>query len=126
MPVQYLLGISCIVLGVFIDDWLFRGDEFTISPTTNAHNDSVIDIPQWAPVPKTQMILLICSFTFTIFLAATQDIAVDGWAISLLSRENVGLFSISYPFCPFMILPLGHGASPWSSPPGTEDISQTI
>lgn len=27
------------------------------------------------------------------FLAATQDIAVDGWALTMLSRENVGYAS---------------------------------
>jgi len=32
-------------------------------------------------------------FTFICFCAATQDIAVDGWALTLLSRENVGLAS---------------------------------
>ena len=29
-------------------------------------------------------------FAVLVMLAATQDIAVDGWALTLLSRENVG------------------------------------
>ena len=29
-------------------------------------------------------------FFFLVLLAATQDIAVDGWALTLLSRRNIG------------------------------------
>ena len=29
-------------------------------------------------------------FFFLVLLAATQDIAVDGWALTLLSRHNIG------------------------------------
>ena len=32
-------------------------------------------------------------FFFLNFLAATQDIAVDGWALTMLKRENVGYAS---------------------------------
>ena len=35
------------------------------------------------------MFLFICFFIFY-FLAATQDIAVDGWALTLLSEKNKG------------------------------------
>ena len=33
-------------------------------------------------------------FFFLVLLAATQDIAVDGWALTLLSRHNIGCDSI--------------------------------
>ncbi len=33
-------------------------------------------------------------FIFLYFLMATQDIAVDGWALTMLSRENVGMASM--------------------------------
>ena len=33
-------------------------------------------------------------FMFLYFLMATQDIAVDGWALTMLSRHNVGYASI--------------------------------
>ena len=33
-------------------------------------------------------------FLFLYFLMATQDIVVDGWALTMLSRENVGYASI--------------------------------
>ena len=88
---QYCLGISCIILGFFIEDWLFPDVPFSFTPTkTQKANETLPDIPQWPPVPQLEMFWLICCFTVTTFLAATQDIAVDGWAISLLSRENIG------------------------------------
>lgn len=37
-----------------------------------------------------QMVLLTSVFFVLWFLAATQDIAVDGWALTMLKRENVG------------------------------------
>lgn len=37
-----------------------------------------------------QMFLLTAVFFVLWFLAATQDIAVDGWALTMLKRENVG------------------------------------
>ncbi|RNA12214.1 acetyl-coenzyme A transporter 1 [Brachionus plicatilis] len=38
---------------------------------------------------KTDVVILTGIFTIFTFLAATQDIALDGWAISMLSKENV-------------------------------------
>ena len=39
------------------------------------------------------ILFLTAIFFFLNFLAATQDIAVDGWALTMLSRENVGYAS---------------------------------
>ena len=43
-----------------------------------------------------QVNLLTCVFFALSFLAATQDIAVDGWALTILSRylflENIPIF----------------------------------
>ena len=37
-------------------------------------------------------------FFVLVLLAATQDIAVDGWALTLLSRKNVGCGpAVGYP-----------------------------
>lgn len=36
---------------------------------------------------------LTISFFILNFCAATQDIAVDGWALTMLSKKNVGLAS---------------------------------
>ena len=39
------------------------------------------------------VVALTVTFFLFEFLAATQDIAVDGWALTMLSRENVGYAS---------------------------------
>ncbi|CAH0691819.1 unnamed protein product [Spodoptera exigua] len=66
VPVQYLIGIVMIIMSYSVTDWL--GDD---------------DIPP-------SMTILTISFLFLNFLAATQDIAVDGWALTMLKRCNVG------------------------------------
>ncbi|KAI8438034.1 hypothetical protein MSG28_010686 [Choristoneura fumiferana] len=66
VPVQYLIGIVMIIMSSSITDWLGSDDK--------------------AP----SMMLLTISFLFLNFLAATQDIAVDGWALTMLKRCNVG------------------------------------
>ncbi|XP_050525715.1 acetyl-coenzyme A transporter 1-like isoform X2 [Daktulosphaira vitifoliae] len=43
---------------------------------------------------KPQVNMLAFIFVVLNFLAATQDIAVDGWALSLLKKENVGYASM--------------------------------
>lgn len=66
VPVQYLIGIVMIIMSYSITSWL-GSDE--IAPS---------------------MTVLTISFLFLNFLAATQDIAVDGWALTMLKRCNVG------------------------------------
>ncbi|XP_041978909.1 acetyl-coenzyme A transporter 1 [Aricia agestis] len=66
VPVQYLIGIFMIIMSYCIMDWLGSKDE--------------------AP----SMTILTISFLILNFLAATQDIAVDGWALTMLKRCNVG------------------------------------
>jgi len=41
-------------------------------------------------VEKPEIKSLTCLFFFLYFLCATQDIAVDGWALAILRKENVG------------------------------------
>lgn len=62
VPVQYLIGIVMIIMSSSVTSWLGSNDE--------------------AP----SMSILIISFLFLNFLAATQDIAVDGWALTMLKR----------------------------------------
>ncbi|KAG9338742.1 hypothetical protein JZ751_025411 [Albula glossodonta] len=70
VPTQYLLGFFMLYLSVTVDS-LLEGD---------GH--------------KGPDILTITAVFFMLeFLAATQDIAVDGWALTMLSRENVGYAS---------------------------------
>ncbi|KAM3965162.1 acetyl-coenzyme A transporter 1 [Aphomia sociella] len=66
VPVQYLIGVVMIIMSSSVTDWL--GSE------------------SQAP----SMMILTISFLFLNFLAATQDIAVDGWALTMLKRCNVG------------------------------------
>ncbi|CAF0971281.1 unnamed protein product [Brachionus calyciflorus] len=69
IPIQYILGAFMIIFSGYIKDLLNEkpGD-------FQSHHD----------------IYMITGifFMFT-FLAATQDIAVDGWALTMLSKENV-------------------------------------
>ncbi|KAK7067304.1 hypothetical protein SK128_003163 [Halocaridina rubra] len=67
VPAQYLIGIFMLILSANIDNLL--GLESSKSPD----------------------VIIITTIFFALnFLAATQDIAVDGWALTILSRENVG------------------------------------
>ncbi|XP_067898321.1 acetyl-coenzyme A transporter 1 [Heterodontus francisci] len=70
VPTQYFLGLFMLCLSFEVDA-LLKSDEHT-SPN---------------------IIKLTVVFFMFGFLAATQDIAVDGWALTMLSKENVGLAS---------------------------------
>ncbi|KAJ3256946.1 hypothetical protein HK103_005064 [Boothiomyces macroporosus] len=61
LPIQFILGICLVFVGYHIDE-LLEGD-----------------------IPVTMIAVV---FTIMVFLCATQDIAVDGWALSLLTDEN--------------------------------------
>ncbi|KAJ8357825.1 hypothetical protein SKAU_G00206190 [Synaphobranchus kaupii] len=70
VPTQYLLGLFMLYLSATAES-LLEGD--------GRHGPDVFAIT---------------ALFFTLsFLAATQDIAVDGWALTMLSRENVGYAS---------------------------------
>ncbi|KAM8853317.1 acetyl-coenzyme A transporter 1 [Synchiropus picturatus] len=68
VPTQYLLGLFMLYLSVRVDALL-----------------------QSEGGPN--VVALTAVFFMLAFLAATQDIAVDGWALTMLSRENVGYAS---------------------------------
>lgn len=66
IPTQYLLGAFMLLLSRYVTQWLgTNGSEPNIG------------------------ILTVLFFSLN-FLAATQDIAVDGWALTMLRKENVG------------------------------------
>ncbi|KAJ9577036.1 hypothetical protein L9F63_006384, partial [Diploptera punctata] len=69
IPTQYLIGLFMIFLSSKVEYWL--GVEASDVHTPSIH------------------ILTFCFFCLN-FLAATQDIAVDGWALTMLHRRNVG------------------------------------
>ncbi|XP_074535367.1 acetyl-coenzyme A transporter 1 [Halichoeres trimaculatus] len=68
VPTQYLLGLFMLYLSMSVDQLL-----------------------QSEGGPK--VVTLTAVFFMLAFLAATQDIAVDGWALTMLSRQNVGYAS---------------------------------
>ncbi|XP_027219891.2 acetyl-coenzyme A transporter 1 [Penaeus vannamei] len=67
VPAQYLIGFFMLILSSNINTLLGEGS---------------------AEAPNVTIITAV--FFALNFLAATQDIAVDGWALTILSRENVG------------------------------------
>uniref|UniRef100_A0A183B9V3 Acetyl-coenzyme A transporter 1 n=1 Tax=Echinostoma caproni TaxID=27848 RepID=A0A183B9V3_9TREM len=76
IPVQYAIGIDLLVLASHVDHWFGRDPNNPWGPmgVTNP-----VDIAQ-----------LTASFFGLTMLAATQDIAVDGWALTMLSKRNLG------------------------------------
>ncbi|XP_052007995.1 acetyl-coenzyme A transporter 1 [Xyrauchen texanus] len=70
VPTQYLLGLFMLYLSFKVN---------TMLQTDGQKGPDVIT--------------LTAVFFILAFLAATQDIAVDGWALTMLSRENVGYAS---------------------------------
>ncbi|BFZ64539.1 hypothetical protein YB2330_005686 [Saitoella coloradoensis] len=67
VPMQTLVGLTLLLLGTRVEAWL-----------DDAEN---------------MLGVLTAAFFSLIFLCATQDIAVDGWALTLLSRENLSYAS---------------------------------
>jgi len=75
VPIQYLIGVTMYILSHNVDYYLgeplFDGDEKR----------------------EPNLTMLTAMFFFLNFLAATQDIAVDGWALTMLQKHNVGYAS---------------------------------
>ncbi|KAE9541831.1 hypothetical protein AGLY_003822 [Aphis glycines] len=69
IPVQYFLGIFFFITGYYINEWLDNGSKLNINALT----------------------LL---FFVLNFLAATQDIIVDGWALTMLKKQNISYASM--------------------------------
>ena len=70
LPTQYLLGIFMILLSYNVPYLLGHSEGETINVFALAVHFFILNL-----------------------LAATQDIAVDGWALTMLSKENVGFAS---------------------------------
>lgn len=65
IPVQFCLALIMLWLSYVVDGLLSEGNVFKLT----------------------------CAFFFLNFFAATQDIAVDGWALTMLTKENRSLAS---------------------------------
>ena len=77
IPVQILTGIVMLVAAPYVDSWM---------------GNMEVDSENETQGP--QVAILTVFFLFLYFLMATQDIVVDGWALTMLSRENVGYASV--------------------------------
>lgn len=67
LPVQVVVGCSLLYIGRHVD--------------------------QWIDTASANLYTLTGFFFFLVLLCATQDIAVDGWALTLLSEENLSYAS---------------------------------
>uniref|UniRef100_A0A0N4UR66 Acetyl-coenzyme A transporter 1 n=1 Tax=Dracunculus medinensis TaxID=318479 RepID=A0A0N4UR66_DRAME len=72
IPCQYLIGLFMLFISYKVD--------------------SMMGLSDLEPKAPNVVLLLLCFLPLN-FLAATQDIAVDGWALTMLSRKNVGYAS---------------------------------
>uniref|UniRef100_A0A0N5C9I5 Acetyl-coenzyme A transporter 1 n=1 Tax=Strongyloides papillosus TaxID=174720 RepID=A0A0N5C9I5_STREA len=72
IPVQFFISVYLLVLSFYISDLI--PEDHTKSMTISIKVLTLLFLP-------------------LNFLAATQDIAVDGWALTMLSRKNVGYAS---------------------------------
>ncbi|ORY44040.1 hypothetical protein BCR33DRAFT_233709 [Rhizoclosmatium globosum] len=63
----------------------YLGNNWSLSLVLARSIDHYVSIENTDPVPVTFLAL---TFASLIFLCATQDIAVDGWALTLLTEEN--------------------------------------
>ncbi|TNN04905.1 Acetyl-coenzyme A transporter 1 [Schistosoma japonicum] len=76
---QYSVAIVLLVLASRINDWFGRDPDKLWSPIGSHH-----------PVNIIQLTIMFFVLTFAI---ATQDIAVDGWALTMLTKKNIGWVS---------------------------------
>ena len=83
IPVQILTGIVMLVAAPYVDGWMGHTPDSTAA-----------DVSSEEDIGGPQVAVLTAFFLFLYFLMATQDIVVDGWALTMLSRENVGYASI--------------------------------
>jgi PAT family acetyl-CoA transporter-like MFS transporter 1 len=72
VPTQLLIAAALVAMSPFVDLWLAGDVDSGIAP---------------------DVLKLTSVFFLLFFLCATQDICVDGWALTLLSKRNVGYAS---------------------------------
>jgi len=81
IPIQMITGIVMIIGSYHIQSWLGHS-------SSSSGGDGSSD----GTTPSVTKLTIF--FLFLYFLMATQDIAVDGWALTMLSRDSVGYASI--------------------------------
>lgn len=76
IPIQIFCGAILVTTASYVNQWIGN----TPDGNVDADNHNVLALTVY--------------FTFQFFLMATQDIAVDGWALTLLSAKNVGYATV--------------------------------
>lgn len=95
VPTQYLIGIAMIVISFYINTMLGDDRQHQEASTFGSLNDHINSTSSSSEESKEELVqkphiyILTFCFLFLNFLCATQDIAVDGWALTMLSRRNV-------------------------------------
>ncbi|SCW00564.1 LAFE_0C06986g1_1 [Lachancea fermentati] len=85
IPVQLISGLMLWLLGFLIShNWVFAGVD-------NAYKNS--DVPIDVTGKHLNISSLTLCFLLLVFLCATQDIAVDGWALEILSKQSLSYAS---------------------------------
>lgn len=80
VPVQLLTGLIMVFGTDLLDEWIGHSTGGGNAGDGEQHGPNVGDLTAF--------------FLLLYFLMATQDIAVDGWALTMLSKESVGYASI--------------------------------
>eukprot|EP00088_Acartia_fossae_P033504 TRINITY_DN3429_c0_g2_i4.p1 TRINITY_DN3429_c0_g2~~TRINITY_DN3429_c0_g2_i4.p1 ORF type:complete len:529 (+),score=65.39 TRINITY_DN3429_c0_g2_i4:57-1643(+) len=80
VPIQYLIGVTMYVLSHNVNYYLGEPEPGAEEGATSEPREP-------------NLTMLTAMFFFLNFLAATQDIAVDGWALTMLQKHNVGYAS---------------------------------
>ena len=94
---QYGLGFCFIPLGFFIESLLFSPKEPDLKleksgkEIFDSSNEFTSTQSNAIPtIPHINVLILTVIFTITTLLAATQDIAIQGWAFTLFAKEQLG------------------------------------
>ncbi|XP_053204545.1 acetyl-coenzyme A transporter 1-like [Panonychus citri] len=85
IPIQYLIGLTLFLLSYKISDLL---GPLPKDATNNQPGQPPVESSE-AIISSPSVYVLAGVFFFLNFLCATQDIAVDGWALTMLSKRNI-------------------------------------
>jgi len=100
IPTQLLIGITMLILSQYVDvligpdpDNVVKGNNTLIGKADNETSSVDLGSESDDTIFKPDVISLTVAFFFLTFFAATQDVAVDGWALTMLKPKNVGYAS---------------------------------
>ncbi|CCH61791.1 hypothetical protein TBLA_0F02510 [Henningerozyma blattae CBS 6284] len=90
IPIQFISGLLLIIFSYAIKhDYIFPGIDSQFNFNNNSDSDKTLE----DYVSNININTLTFYFGVLIFLCATQDIAVDGWALTILSQKSISYAS---------------------------------